>query len=198
MFVPSPSPYLPLPPPPRMIVLKIQARAFQWLPVTFNIKGTFDLERSPWCGSCLSAWFLALLTLLYPLTFLLFPPKILSLFQPQTLFLIFTICSLIMSTSSERPFLTTLSKLAHPILHPHSITFTLFYLLCITCHYVNLHLIHLFVCWFAPPSLPHWNVLFSRTGNFTYLTVIYCCSLRGQQKAWLIGALKWNLLHERI
>ena len=106
-------------------------------------------------------------------------------------------CAGLSLSRPERPFLTTLSKGAHPVPHQHSITFTLFYLLCITYQYMNLFS---FICLLVDslPSLipPNWNVLSSRT--FTYLTVSCCCSLRVQQKTWQIGALKMYLLGERM
>ena len=82
-----------------------------------------------------------------PTYFLLFL-RVLALWfsWPETLFQNFHMTySLIISTSSDRPFLTTLSKVTNSIPHPHSITLTPFYHLCITYHDRNLFSIHLFV-----------------------------------------------------
>lgn len=128
LLTPTPCPHLPLPPPhlpllQRQIFLKIQVRAFHWLLITFNIKATFDLQKSPWSGSCLFFWLLASLTLLHPpWRSLPVPLRVLALWfsWPETLFPNFHMtCSLIISTSSDRPFLTTLSKVTNSIPHPH-------------------------------------------------------------------------------
>ena len=152
LLTPTPCPYFPLPPhllpPQRQIFLKIQVPAFQWLPITFNIKATFDLQKSRWSGSCLFFWLLAFLTLLHPPT---------SCCSSQGLD---TVVLLARNTLPKlsRDLLPYNKHILRQALLDHSVQsyqfhspstlhhFDSFYHLCITYHDRNLFSIHLFTC----------------------------------------------------